>query len=51
MCILFAHSCRSSSAARNGYSLIIANNRDEFFNRPTKEAHFWDTCNDVIGGK
>jgi len=31
--------------------LIMAANRDEFFNRPTKAADWWDDCPDVYAGR
>jgi uncharacterized protein with NRDE domain len=33
------------------YPLIIAANRDEYFNRPTKPAHFWDKDQSMLAGK
>jgi len=33
------------------YPLILAGNRDEFFERPTQKAHFWDTEPSFIAGK
>lgn len=33
------------------YKLIVAANRDEFFNRPTKEAAFWKENNSVLAGR
>ncbi|XP_013414756.1 transport and Golgi organization 2 homolog [Lingula anatina] len=48
MCILFLYINPSSSG--QGYDIILASNRDEFFNRPTKLADFWDDAPDCIGG-
>ncbi|RBW69437.1 NRDE family protein [Bacillus taeanensis] len=46
MClILFAHRVHPI------YPLIVAANRDEFYNRPTKEAHFWDDHPDILAGR
>ena len=33
------------------YPLILAANRDEFYNRPTQEADFWTDHPDIIGGR
>src|SRR5690625_3807799 len=33
------------------YKLIIAANRDEFYERPTAEAHFWDDKNTILAGR
>lgn len=33
------------------YKLIVISNRDEFYDRPTKEAHLWPPANQIIGGK
>lgn len=33
------------------YKLIVAANRDEFFKRPTKEAHEWEDAPNVIAGR
>lgn len=33
------------------YRLIIAANRDEFFNRPTLEADFWEEEHSILGGR
>ena len=38
MCIIFLYS--DPTCQQNGYKLIIASNRDEYFQRPTKEAAF-----------
>jgi uncharacterized protein with NRDE domain len=32
------------------YSLILAGNRDEFYERPTQKAHIWDNGK-IVGGK
>ena len=34
----------------SGQDLIIAANRDEYFHRPSKEAHFWDSHPKIYGG-
>lgn len=33
------------------YKLIIAANRDEFFERPTKNAHFWEDEPSILAGR
>lgn len=33
------------------YQLILAGNRDEFYQRPTKPAHYWDTDREILAGK
>lgn len=46
MClILFAHS------AHPRYSLVLAANRDEFFERPTRAAHWWEDAPEVLAGR
>lgn len=42
-CVSFycINSCGSSPSTNNGYKLILANNRDEDINRPTKPADKW----------
>ena len=46
MClILFAHQCHPE------YKLIVAANRDEFYERPTLPAGWWDEHPDLLAGK
>jgi uncharacterized protein with NRDE domain len=46
MClILFAH------GAHPDYPLVIAANRDEYYERPTAMAGFWEDHPDVVGGR
>ena len=37
--------------ASERWPLVIAANRDEFFDRPARAAHAWDDAPDVIGGR
>jgi uncharacterized protein with NRDE domain len=46
MCILFV-----AVNQHKDYPLIIAANRDEFFNRGTSESHIWHSDNGIIAGK
>jgi len=46
MCILFV-----AVNQHKDYPLIIAANRDEFFNRETSESHIWDPEHGIIAGK
>src|SRR5699024_2907245 len=32
------------------YKLIIASNRDEFYERPTAQAHFWEDHPSILAG-
>lgn len=46
MClILFAYECHPQ------YSLILAANRDEYYNRPAVSAHFWEDDSNVLAGR
>eukprot|EP00058_Branchiostoma_floridae_P010750 XP_002596238.1 hypothetical protein BRAFLDRAFT_117984 [Branchiostoma floridae] len=48
MCIVFL---KFDPHMRNGgYKIIMAANRDEFFNRPAKPAHFWGRNPRVLSG-
>ena len=48
MCILFIY--RNPEASVDSYRLIIAANRDEFFVRPAKPAHYWEKYPHCLGG-
>ena len=41
MCILFVY-INNNAVDADEYQLIIAMNRDEFIDRPTLPAHFWN---------
>ncbi|KAK3919015.1 Transport and Golgi organization protein 2 [Frankliniella fusca] len=49
MCILFLELC--DSPAGDGYRLILASNRDEYYRRPTDHAHHWQEAPNVFGGR
>ena len=51
MCIIFVYACKEPEDNCEGYSLIVANNRDEFLDRPTKEISFLDEQQNIICGK
>jgi uncharacterized protein with NRDE domain len=46
MCLLLI-----SYNAHPQYPLIVAANRDEFYNRPTEKAHFWKDHPDLLAGR
>lgn len=48
MCILFISSIQH---VNGGYRLIIASNRDEYYERPTLSANYWSEDQNIIGGK
>ncbi|MCO5384741.1 MAG: NRDE family protein [Desulfosporosinus sp.] len=46
MCLIFfAYNCHPN------YRLILAANRDEYFQRPTEKAHFWESYPWVLAGR
>lgn len=49
MCIVFLSI--SNNPQREKYKLILAMNRDEGFDRPTKELSWWAQSTNIISGK
>jgi len=49
MCILFFYFCDKPKP--DGYRLIMASNRDEFYFRPTADANFWAKNPNILAGK
>jgi uncharacterized protein with NRDE domain len=48
MCILFLHTTKNP--VPNEFRLILASNRDEYYERPAHQSHIWDDDPTVIGG-
>lgn len=48
MCILFFYF--QPSPQNGAYKLILASNRDEFYDRPTDAAGFWDDNPNICAG-
>ncbi|XP_031551611.1 transport and Golgi organization 2 homolog [Actinia tenebrosa] len=48
MCIVFLS--YNDNPGPDGYKLIIASNRDEYYERPTEVAKFWEKNSNVIAG-
>lgn len=46
MCLL-----AMSYRAHPGYDLVLITNRDEYFERPAEEAHFWKDSPDLLAGR
>jgi len=40
----------SDNPKQDGYKVVIAVNRDEFYDRPTKELGWWDNNPNIISG-
>ncbi|KAJ8891726.1 hypothetical protein PR048_004261 [Dryococelus australis] len=49
MCILFLYT--NPDAETGQFRLIIATNRDEHFERPAKQANFWEEFPAILGGR
>lgn len=51
MCLILFAWQDSRVKAQTGHSLIVAANRDEFYNRPAAPAHFWKDAPQILAGK
>ena len=49
MCILFL-SYEPEPSSRCPYLLVAANNRDEYYHRPTAPARFWERYSQLLAG-
>ncbi len=50
MCITFFY-INSKCAGKDAFRFILIFNRDEFYERETSFAHFWQESPSVIGGR
>jgi uncharacterized protein with NRDE domain len=50
MCILFLYVAKQNPRIQNGYKLILAANRDEFYTRPARAARFWESDPNILAG-
>ena len=49
MCIQFVYI--NNEPGPDGYRLVVTNNRDEVYDRPTKPAAFWGQGNQYLSGR